>query len=344
MLSSDPGLIPTMLKEYGDIARDALLKYLPDQTPDRYLYNLLADYPKRGGKMMRSSLCIAVARAFGAGLDEALRSAVAIELLHNALLIHDDIEDGSLERRGGPTLHEKHGVPLAINAGDTLTLLSLQPLIENRGAIGPRLATRVLEETVNMARETAEGQAMELGWRHENTMTLDDSDYLVMVLKKTCWLGFIYPCRIGALIGSSDDVDLEPFIRLGFFVGAAFQIHDDVLNLSADRRYGKELDGDLWEGKRTLMLIHLFRVAESSERLELARILSCTRDARTAEDVLWMRGLIDRYECLEYARHFAHGLAGAAQHEFSLIFAEVPESRDKQFVKALTTWVFERTS
>ena len=337
-------LIAAMLEEYGEIARGALMNYLPDQTPDRYLYNLLADYPQRGGKMMRPSLCIATARAFGADLDEALHSAVAIELLHNALLIHDDIEDGSLERRGSPTLHVKHGVPLAINAGDTLTLMSLQPLIENRGAIGPRLATRVLEETVNMARETAEGQAMELGWRHENTTALDDSDYLIMVLKKTCWLGFIYPCRVGALIGTRDDIDLEPFVRFGFFVGAAFQIHDDVLNLGAGHRYGKEADGDLWEGKRTLMLIRLLRVASGPERTELVRILDQPRDARSADEVNWMRRLVDKYDCLEYAKQFARGLAGAAQHEFSLIFGSLPDSRDKRFVEGLVTWVFQRTS
>lgn len=333
-----------MLREYGAITRSALMKYLPEQTPQRYLYNLLADYPMRGGKMMRPSLCIATARAFGAELEEALCSAVSLELLHNALLIHDDIEDGSLERRGSPALHVKHGVPLAINAGDTLSLMALQPLIENRSTIGPRLAARILEETVNMARETSEGQAMELGWRHENVTELDDADYLVMVLKKTCWLGFIYPGRVGAMIGQRDELDLEPFIRFGFFVGAAFQIHDDVLNLVADQRYGKERDGDLWEGKRTLMLIRLLSVADSSERHTLVHALAQPREARTAEQVRWMRDLMDKYDCIEYARRISHGLAGAALHEFSLIFGSLPDSRDKRFIEGLVTWVFERTS
>ena len=89
--------------------------------------------------------------------------------MHNAMLIHDDIEDGSTQRRGGPTLHVRHGVPLAINAGDSLTLMSMQPLIDNRHSIGPRLAARILEETMTMARATAEGQAMELGWRRETS-------------------------------------------------------------------------------------------------------------------------------------------------------------------------------
>jgi geranylgeranyl diphosphate synthase, type II len=343
MRTATPALVPEMLKAYGAITREAMRAYLPSGTPRRHLYDLLADYPQRGGKMMRPSLCIATARAFGASADAAVRTAVAIELMHNAMLIHDDIEDGSTERRGRPTLHEAHGVPLAINAGDSLTLMSLQPLLENRHVIGPLLATRVLEETMLMARHTAEGQAMELGWRQENAVDLDASDYLTMVLKKTCWLASIYPSRVGALIATRDGVDLEPFVRFGFFVGAAFQIQDDLLNLVADERYGKEREGDLWEGKRTLMLIRLLRVASVEERAALTRMLASSRQGRTAEQVIWARGLMEEHGCIEYARQVAHGLAGAAVHEYALLYAGLPDSRDKQFVEGLVTWVFERT-
>jgi geranylgeranyl diphosphate synthase type II len=338
-----PALVPEVLKEYGTIARDAIRRYLPSGTPRRHLYDLLADYPQRGGKMMRPSLCIATTRAFGADSDAALRTAVAIELMHNAMLIHDDIEDGSTERRGRPTLHVTHGVPLAINAGDSLTLLSLQPLLDNRCVIGPVLAARVLEETMRMARETAEGQAMELGWRQENTLSLDTADYLTMVLKKTCWLASIYPTRIGALIATRDGIDLEPFVRFGFFLGAAFQIQDDLLNLIADERYGKERNGDLWEGKRTLMLIRLLRLAIGGERAALATMLALPRQSRTQRQVRWLRKLMDRYGCVEYARETAHGLAGAALHEYQLLYAPLPDSRDKRFIEGLVTWVFERT-
>lgn len=337
-------LVPEVLQEYGEFTRSALTDYIPSNQPQqRHLYDLLADYPQRGGKMMRPSICIATARAFGAKLDDALHTAVSIELLHNACLIHDDIEDDSEERRGRPTLHMLHGVPLAINAGDTLSLLSLQPLLQNKQRIGPRLAMRILEETETMARESAEGQAIELGWRWDNTVDLDEGDYLTMVLKKTCWLATIYPCRVGALIGSRDNVPLEPFIQFGFFLGAAFQIQDDLLNLVADDRYGKELNGDIWEGKRTLMLLRALRVATPAERDRLVRILELPRDERTQSQVTWIRQLMDEYDCIEFARRFAHGLAGAASHEYSLAFAHLPDSRDKRFIEGLVTWVFERT-
>lgn len=336
-------LIPEMLREYGAVTRAALEKYLPTRAPQRHLYDLLADYPHRGGKMMRPSLCIATARAFGAPLEDAVRSAAAIELLHNALLIHDDIEDDSEVRRGRPTLHLLHGVPLAINAGDTLSLMSLRPLLENKFRIGPRLAMRVLEEMEQMARESAEGQAMDLGWRHDNINDLVESDYLTMVLKKTCWFGTIFPSRVGAIIGTRDSINLEPFIRFGFFLGAAFQIQDDLLNLVADERYGKELNGDLWEGKRTLMLIRLLALAAPDERARMEELLTLSRSDRRAQEIAWLRERMDHYECIDYARTFAHGLAGAALHEFTGLYGHLPASRDKQFVQGLVTWVFERT-
>lgn len=340
--SATPSLVPEVLREYGGITQDALRRYLPNGSPRTYLYDLLSDYPERGGKMMRSSLCIATARAFGGSLEDALCSAVAIELLHNAMLIHDDIQDASTERRGRPTLHELHGVPLALNAGDTLCLLGMRPLIDNIDRIGPRLAMNILRDTERMAWESAEGQALELGWRRDNRNDLSDDDYLTMVLKKTCWLATILPARIGALIGSRDSVDREPLIRFGFFLGAAFQIQDDLLNLVADPRYGKELNGDLWEGKRTLMLNHAYRSGDAVERRRLGAILQRSREERSADEVAWMRQLMDRYGSIDYARGIAHGLAGAALHEYSAIFGDLPDSRDKRFVRGMVTWVFER--
>lgn len=337
-----PPLISEMLGEYGTLVRAGLRSYLPAAAPRRHLYDLLSDYPERGGKMMRSSLCLATACAYGGRIDDALRSAVAIELLHNALLIHDDIEDDSEERRGRPTLHLLHGVPLAINAGDTLSLLSLRPLMDNAAKLGSGLAMIIFKETERVAWESAEGQAMELGWRRDNRNGLDDADYLIMVLKKTCWLATIHPSRVGALIGSRNSVDLDPFIRFGFFLGAAFQIQDDLLNLVADARYGKELNGDIWEGKRTLMLNHAYRNSTRKERRRMNEVMAQPRHQRTTAQIIWIRQLMDDYGSIDHARRMAHGLAGAALHEYSCIYDALPASRDKDFIKGLVTWVFER--
>ena len=339
----DSRLVLDVLGEYGAITRKYLQQYLPHREPNAYLYGLLADYPRRGGKMLRSSLCIAAARATGAALDDAIPTAVSIELLHNALLVHDDIEDASDERRGTPTLHALHGIPLAINAGDAMGLLSVRPLVDNFSRLGPMTALRILAETEKVAWESTEGQAFELGWQRDNRTDISDEDYLCMVLQKTCWLGTIHPLRAGCLIGAHGRMPLEPLIRLGFFFGAAFQIQDDLLNLEAGAEYGKEINGDLLEGKRTLMLIHALREASSADARRLVRFLGKPRPRRSVADVLWVRALLERTAALEHARTVARALAGAALLEFDEYFARTPKSRDLDFIRALLVWVLMRS-
>ena len=340
---SREGLVPTVLREYGNATRAVLFDYLPTSEPRRYLYDLVADYPRRGGRGFRPSLCIATARAFGAPFEAAIQTAASIELIHNAMLIHDDIEDESDERRGRPTMHVAEGVPIAINVGDMLSMLLMKPLLDNQRTLGSALSMRILEETERMARESAEGQALELGWRRDNVNDVVEADYLHMVLKKTCWLATIHPCRVGALIGSGGTLDVDRFIRFGFFLGAAFQIQDDLLNLVGNgTSYGKEIGGDILEGKRTLMLIRLFEEATPAERTRLSAMLGQPRASRSIEDVRWVRERMDAYDCIDYARQVAQGLAGAAHHEYTLIYRDLPESRDTRFVESLTSWVIER--
>jgi geranylgeranyl diphosphate synthase type II len=330
-------LVSSVLREYGEATRSILFNYLPEAEPRRYLYD-----PRRGGRAFRPSLCIATARAFGTPMELALRTAASIELIHNAMLIHDDIEDESEERRGKPTMHRTEGVAIAINVGDMLSLLSIRPLLDNRYMLGPELTFRILEETQRMARESAEGQAFELGWRRDNVTDVAESDYLLMVLKKTCWLTTIHPSRVGSLIGGKGAFDLDRCIRFGFFLGAAFQIQDDLLNLEGDpSAYGKELCGDVLEGKRTLMLIHLLSKMSPGERARLHTLLGRPRESRNGE-VAWVRERMDAYGSLKYARKIAHGLAGAALYEFSRVFGHLPDSRDKRFLQALPMWVIER--
>jgi geranylgeranyl diphosphate synthase type II len=341
--AASSALVREMLDEYGGVARDHLRRYLDVGPKGHPLYDLVADYPQRGGRALRASLCIASARAFGAPVEVALNSAVAVEILHNAFLVHDDVEDDSEERRGRPTLHLLHGVPIAVNVGDALAVLSLQPLIDNVGVLGPRLAFRVLEEAQRMARESVEGQAIELQWRQENAVGLDDAAYLNLTLKKTCWYSTIFPTRVGALIGTGDGVVLDRYLRFGFFVGAAFQIQDDLLNLIGDeQRYGKELNGDIWEGKRTLILIHALNAADAEERARITQLLGRCRADRTSADVAYVRACMDRHGSISYAQQVAHGLAGAALHEFDHAYAELPDSRDKRFLQAIATWAISR--
>ena len=103
------------------------------------LYDLILDYPSRGGKAIRPALAIATCLGLGGRLPDVLPTAATLELYHNAFLIHDDIEDGSLYRRNKPTMHTEHGIPMAINVGDAMLSLSLQPLLDNVAELAQRV-------------------------------------------------------------------------------------------------------------------------------------------------------------------------------------------------------------
>lgn len=345
MTSLEVAPVEAELERYGALTGEALRAYLPEGEPRRYLWDLVAEYPARGGKALRPTLCLASTVAFGGETREGLPSAVALELLHNAFLVHDDIEDASLLRRGDPTLHLQHGVPLAINAGDALVVLAGAALRDNRRLLGSRLATRVADEFEVMARRTIEGQARELGWRRDGVRDLTPDDYLDLIMHKTCWYTTIHPLRVGALIGSLGRAHLDSLVRFGFYLGAAFQIQDDVLNLVGDEsKYGKESCGDLYEGKRTLMVIHLLAETRGEDRHTVERFVAMERPERTAEHVAAMIALMREYGSLDFAREFGLGIAAAAEDAFELAFADVPDSPERGLLRALIGWMLERDS
>jgi geranylgeranyl diphosphate synthase, type II len=343
MSGSTAPSIETDLAGYAAVTHEAMSVYLPETEPRQHLWDLVREYPGRGGKAIRPALCLATTVAFGGELEEALPSAVALELLHNAFLVHDDIQDASLRRRGLPTLHAQYGLPLALNAGDALAILAGDPLRDNRRLLGSRLAARIGDEFDLMARRTLEGQARELGWRREVVLDLKPNDYLDLIMHKTCWYTTIHPLRVGALIGTLGRADPDPLVRFGFYLGAAFQIRDDLLNLVGDEaKYGKESCGDLYEGKRTLMVIHLLREARGPDRHMVGRFLAMERQQRTPGDVAMILELMRRYGSIDFAREFGLGIASAAGDAFEAAFADLPDSPERRFVHKLIAWMLER--
>jgi geranylgeranyl diphosphate synthase, type II len=108
------------LASWRDLTLAEINASLPTHEPRRHLYDLVSAHMSRAGKGIRPALCIATAKAFGGNEADALPSAAALEMLHNAFLVHDDVEDGSELRRNHPTMVAEHGVPLAVNTGDAM--------------------------------------------------------------------------------------------------------------------------------------------------------------------------------------------------------------------------------
>ena len=330
------------LDRYGEMIRREMRSWLQRQDGNPRLEGLMADYPNRAGKALRPAILLATCQAFGGSSYEALGAAVSIELLHNAFLIHDDIEDDSELRRGEPTLHRLHGVPLALNAGDALAVLALEPLHRDE-TLGSRLAHRLSEEFLQMARRTIDGQATELGWRRDVTIDLTPDDYLELVGHKTCWYTTIYPLRAGAMIGTRGTGQLIDLNRFGFFLGAAFQIRDDLLDIlgSADV-FGKKPYGDVREGKRTLMLIHLLQHTEGDDRHELIDFLSRDISQRSDDYVDHVVQMMRDHGSIDAAIEYGRGIGAVTYDAFEVAFRTVPESAHRDFLHGLVAYMLER--
>lgn len=333
----------TLLASYRDLCREAVLDRLPSKEPRRYLYDLLPRYPSRPGKGLRPALCLAAGRVFGGSLTELLPCAVALELLHTSFLIHDDIQDESSCRRGEPALHVQEGVAMALNAGNALATLAVSELIRGVAPLGSRLTLDVLLDFDRMVRETIEGQATDLGWERDNVTELTVADYLRMSLKKTGWYTGIGPLRLGALVGSRGRASIDWTLRLGYFLGVMFQINDDLASLTQQDGYNAT-NGDVYDGKRTLMLIHLLTRMTGHGRTRLVRFLDLPREKRLPQDVEWILDQMGKHGSIAFARSCMRGMAGAAMWEADAAFGRLPESPDKALLLATVPLLLEITT
>jgi geranylgeranyl diphosphate synthase type II len=294
-----------MVPEPQEVRR-ALLERLLKRLlhPDPLYQELLQDYPRRGGKMLRGLLTYYSALAHGAPEEAALLAGEGLELFQNWVLIHDDIEDGSEERRGRPALHRLHPMPLALNAGDALhgEMWGLLAQGVARGVLGPG----VLLEFHQVVRRTAYGQHLDLLWTLTGRLDLTPEDYLRMVAHKAAYYTAVAPLRLGALLAGREPPPL--YEEAGLKLGTAFQIVDDVLNLEGDEAYGKERAGDLYEGKRTLILIRFLEEATLEERQRAMALLRLPREAKPEEEVRWLWERLLASEALAWAKGVAQRL------------------------------------
>jgi geranylgeranyl pyrophosphate synthase/uncharacterized protein with NAD-binding domain and iron-sulfur cluster len=329
---------------YRDMIADMLAGGVPTWEPQRHLYGLVRDFVGQSGKGLRPALCIATARALGGRAEDALPAAAGLEMLHNAFLVHDDIEDGSDWRRGVATMHRRAGIPVAVNTGDSMNALAMRLFRQAGEQLGPVTAMRIFDEVDHMVVETLEGQAIELGWVRDNALAVRPEDYLRLVLKKTAWYSFIHPMRIGALVANGDDRKLDRFDRFGYLLGAAFQITDDVLNLTGDIvRYGKEINGDLLEGKRTIVLAHALGQVNASDRAWIGNFLGRPRERRLTREVLQLRQILAKSGSIEWAQQSAVAFAEAAKREFvETAFASVPANPDLEWLRRCVDFIVQR--
>ncbi len=332
-----------MLAYYRELVLKRICELVPDNRYRRTLYGPMLEYPLREGKGFRPALCLAMCQACGGRLEEAIDTAAALELFHNAFLIHDDIEDGSESRRGFPTLHQKYGVAIATNVGDAMNMLALRTLLGNVQTLGLERALNIIFQVDRMARESTEGQSIELEWVRFNKPDITVREYLLMCNKKTCWYTCITPLITGALLANRHPSQLSGLRSFGFKVGAAFQIQDDILNLTAEQElYGKEIGGDISEGKRTVMVAHLMMHASPEDKARIAAIYNKPRLEKSEGEITFVLESMYHYGSIEFARNLSRRLTYSAARLFESRFQWLSPSIYRQFLEEMIDYMIER--
>jgi geranylgeranyl diphosphate synthase type I len=301
------------------------------REPDA-VYGLLLEFLLVEGKRLRPALCLLSCEAVGGRKEDAVHAATAIEMFHNFTLIHDDIEDCSRMRRGKPCMHVKYGVPLAINAGDGLFMMVWQ---EALCIAGPRRedAQRRLLSTFTAV---LEGQARELGWYWKGKWDVEEEDYLQMVRGKTGAL-IAVSCEVGALLGGADEKACAALSRFGMGIGIGFQVIDDVLNVIGDeKKYRKEIGGDVREGKRTLITLWALRMLKGKKRVRLASLLK--KENKSDKEIGEVVGLLVESGAAKRAMGFAQAQVDAALGELGAL----PKSSAREALRLLAGYVTQR--
>lgn len=330
------------LKSDAKRVDDYLSTFFSDGThPDmkRYLYGPLSTFSANAGKRHRPLICLLACEAVGGDPDLARSSAAAVEHFHTAALIHDDIEDSSLTRRGEPCMHIAEGEGLAINAGD-LALSLVTGAVVHDPDLNAETKLKVLAELVDMTTRTIEGQALDIGWARDDRFDLTIDDYLLMANHKTAYYSGAIPLAIGAIVGGGSDEQIEALRSFGMATGLAFQIQDDVLNLVGTKEATKkDFRSDITEGKRTLVAVHALQFATPSERDRLLEILSAreTDEAVLAEAV----EIMNATGSVQYANGYARELVISAKDALD---AALPKSRPKKLLLSMADFFIERSS
>ena len=328
---------------------EAMFAFLPESEPLRFLYGPMRDYPERGGKRFRSAMVLLACEAMGGQKEKALYTSAAFEMFQSFALVHDDIEDGSEMRRGKPCLHHLHGEPLSINVGDALYSKVFEILAANRKELGDALTLDLIDEMILGAQKTFEGQAYDIGWIESGEIPETDA-FVEMLRLKTGWYSGWGPCHAGAMIAGAPVDGREAIASFGETMAVAFQIRDDLLNLTVQAAdaslaptttaggYGKERGGDIAEGKRTLMVIDLFHRCSTDERDRVLSILNKDRDETTQEEIEWTISLMAQYGSIERATEVCRSRAGEAEAHL----ADIPESDARETLREMCSFLVER--
>ncbi len=266
-----------------------------ESTPGSTLSEMTDYHLSTGGKRLRALIPLAVADAMGADPKAMIPFGAACEILHNATLVHDDLQDGDKLRRGQDAVWVKYGAPQAINLGDAMLYYTL--LLVNRLDVDAEQRMRASQRVLNETLRVIDGQEREFGLQSMSAPTVED--YFRMVEGKTSGL-FALPMAGAAELSGADDALVNALTRAAQHLGVIFQIQDDVLDLFGDK--GRERRGsDIAEGKITAMVVHCLNNASEEDATWFRSILSKPRPEVTDAEITRAIALIEDTGSLQFA-------------------------------------------
>ena len=308
------------------ILSNALKKRKPESLyePGAYILN-------SGGKRLRPLLVLLSAKAVGGKFQNAYNAAAAVEMLHNFTLVHDDIMDNADKRRGRLTLHKKYDNNTAILTGDSLLSIAYEYLLKDCNGN----AKKVIEAFTHGLIEVCEGQSLDTDFELRKNVSL--KEYILMITKKTAAMAEMC-CKIGDLLGGGTNSQVNALAKYGLNLGIAFQIQDDLLDISADEKeFGKTIGGDLVEGKKTFLFLEALEKAKGDDRQKLLKVIE--RKGIRKYQVKTYKEIYEKLGVLDDARSEIKSYTQKALRSINLL-----EDENKEIFKWLADSLIHRTS
>jgi len=320
------------LEKYGAMVNRQIEKYIPRTSEPVTLHQPIWELLDRGGKRFRPALTLLFCEAVGGRARKALAAATAVEILHNMTLIHDDIEDQSELRRGKPCIHVMFGVPAAINSGDAMLIKVFEAVSD--GPLGATTKNELIRRFAERAFQITRGQALEFELNNREVFT--DKDVIKVLQNKTSALVAL-ACEAGAVVGGAKKSQLSAATKFGESMGVGFQIVDDLLNVVGDvRKYGKEIGGDIREGKRTVMVAHLIKSASAEDRDRFMALLG--KPTISKEEISQAINMYRKYGSLDYAKKIADGYV----EEGLRALRKLPKSNAREALDGIARFLVQR--
>ena len=349
------------LEKKAPLIDKTIEKYIPKQfatkdvifklNPPKYSYNIEAlnkaiadpiwDLLDRGGKRWRPVLFLLICEALGKKSIKFLDFAIIPEVVHNGTLMIDDVEDSSYLRRDKKCTYKIFGLDIAVNAGNAMYYLPLLPLIMNRKKISAETLRDIYEVYVQEMINLSMGQAMDIAW-HKGLADTDDltqEDYLQMCAYKTGTLSRM-AAKIAAVLSETSEELIEKLADFAESIGVAFQMQDDVLDLTEEKFAEKKgaLGMDITEGKRTLIVIHTLKVANPEEKKRLIQILDMhTSDQKLRDEAI---NIMKKNGSIKYVTEIASKMV---EDSWLAVESYLVESDAKEKLKAFAQFMIHRS-